>query len=253
MPRYRRERPKIGQQFSDLKRELGAVSAEEWSNLPEGWARALTTWSVPFPPLFSWARPPALTSLVTPLFSAADIGHKVKKRRTEKFTPVPDSVLDSARAKQGQVAELDLRQQKYGGLQTPFPGTATALPHQGRDTRRGHWPWGPCFSGGMGSTSEEPAHPRWASRLCDGVCRRNRSNGDWCRAYHYDGRQAGPGLGQCQGPNSGGSQGVGWGSMVLFVCCLCHPRPLSILTCYCVATRFSTCLALLGCGAVMTL
>jgi len=33
--KYRQERPKIQQQFSDLKRKLAEVSYDEWTNLPE--------------------------------------------------------------------------------------------------------------------------------------------------------------------------------------------------------------------------
>ena len=33
--KYREERPKIQQQFSDLKRKLSDVSMEEWMNVPE--------------------------------------------------------------------------------------------------------------------------------------------------------------------------------------------------------------------------
>lgn len=32
---YRRERPKIQQQFSDLKRQLAEVKEEEWAAIPE--------------------------------------------------------------------------------------------------------------------------------------------------------------------------------------------------------------------------
>ncbi len=35
MDKYRQERPKIQQQFSDLKRKLADVTAEEWMNMPE--------------------------------------------------------------------------------------------------------------------------------------------------------------------------------------------------------------------------
>lgn len=45
------------------------VSAEEWDNLPE----------------------------------VTDIGHKFKRKKLEKFTPVPDSVLSSAASTHGQV------------------------------------------------------------------------------------------------------------------------------------------------------
>ncbi|KAJ0174561.1 hypothetical protein K1T71_009669 [Dendrolimus kikuchii] len=60
LERYRQERPKIQQQFSDLKRELKQVSEEEWSAIPEvGDAR----------------------------------NRKQRNPRAEKFTPLPDSVL----------------------------------------------------------------------------------------------------------------------------------------------------------------
>lgn len=33
--KYRQERPKIQQQFSDLKRKLADVTVEEWMSMPE--------------------------------------------------------------------------------------------------------------------------------------------------------------------------------------------------------------------------
>lgn len=60
LERYRQERPKIQQQFSDLKRNLGEVTLEEWSTIPEvGDSR----------------------------------NRKQRNPRAEKFTPLPDSVL----------------------------------------------------------------------------------------------------------------------------------------------------------------
>ncbi|XP_036139924.1 pre-mRNA-processing factor 6 isoform X2 [Monomorium pharaonis] len=60
LERYRQERPKIQQQFSDLKRELVNVTEDEWKNVPEvGDAR----------------------------------NRKQRNPRTDKFTPLPDSVL----------------------------------------------------------------------------------------------------------------------------------------------------------------
>ncbi|EGD76229.1 PRP6 pre-mRNA processing factor 6 [Salpingoeca rosetta] len=94
--KYRQERPKIQQQFSDLKRDLSSVSEEEWDKIPD----------------------------------AADIGKKLKraKRQTqERFTPVPDSLVAGVRFV-WQHSSLDVRQQKYGGLQTPLPGTQTLKP-----------------------------------------------------------------------------------------------------------------------------
>jgi pre-mRNA-processing factor 6 len=58
--KYRRERPKIQQQFSDLKRQLNDVSYDEWMSLPEvGDAR----------------------------------NKKQRNPRTDKLTPMPDSLI----------------------------------------------------------------------------------------------------------------------------------------------------------------
>lgn len=89
---YRQERPKIQQQFSDLKRKLGDVSEDDWLNIPE----------------------------------VGDYRNKKQRNpRTEKFTPVPDSVLHSALMTGEKMTSLDARQQKFGGFQTPFPGGMT--------------------------------------------------------------------------------------------------------------------------------
>ncbi|XP_050416924.1 pre-mRNA-processing factor 6, partial [Patella vulgata] len=91
LERFRQERPKIQQQFSDLKRDLAQVSSDEWLSLPEvGDAR----------------------------------NRKQRNARTEKFTPVPDSVLAKAAASSGMNANLSAQDQKFGGLTSPF-GTIT--------------------------------------------------------------------------------------------------------------------------------
>lgn len=60
LERYRQERPKIQQQFSDLKRSLASVTSEEWSTIPEvGDSR----------------------------------NRKQRNPRAEKFTPLPDSLI----------------------------------------------------------------------------------------------------------------------------------------------------------------
>lgn len=60
LERYRQERPKIQQQFSDLKRNLCQISLDEWTTIPEvGDSR----------------------------------NRKQRNPRAEKFTPLPDSVL----------------------------------------------------------------------------------------------------------------------------------------------------------------
>ncbi|KAK6173698.1 hypothetical protein SNE40_017104 [Patella caerulea] len=91
LERFRQERPKIQQQFSDLKRDLAQVSSDEWLSLPEvGDAR----------------------------------NRKQRNARTEKFTPVPDSVLAKAAASSGMNPNLSAQDQKFGGLTSPF-GTIT--------------------------------------------------------------------------------------------------------------------------------
>eukprot|EP00171_Calliarthron_tuberculosum_P014469 IDg14469t1 len=61
LKRYREENPTIGQQFADSKSALSNVSFDEWANVP-------------------------------------DIGdYSVKKRKLDKYTPAPDSLLEQAR------------------------------------------------------------------------------------------------------------------------------------------------------------
>ncbi|XP_064652796.1 pre-mRNA-processing factor 6-like [Lineus longissimus] len=92
LEKYRQERPKIQQQFSDLKRELAQVSSEEWVNIPEvGDART----------------------------------KKQRNPRKEKYTPVPDSVLHQAAMSGETTTAMDVMEQRYGGLVSPFPGTGT--------------------------------------------------------------------------------------------------------------------------------
>ncbi|XP_052872848.1 pre-mRNA-processing factor 6 [Anopheles cruzii] len=87
LERYRQERPKIQQQFSDLKRNLIAVSEEEWSNLPE----------------------------------VGDSRNKKQRNpRAEKFTPLPDSVLSRNLGGEATTA-IDGR----SGLASMIPGVAT--------------------------------------------------------------------------------------------------------------------------------
>jgi len=86
--KYRQERPKIQQQFSDLKRKLSEISSDEWSAIPDvGDAR----------------------------------NKKQRNPRSEKFTPVPDSVLKSALIAGSSNTALSSKEQAFGGLATPFP------------------------------------------------------------------------------------------------------------------------------------
>ncbi|KAK3931821.1 Pre-mRNA-processing factor 6 [Frankliniella fusca] len=87
LERYRQERPKIQQQFSDLKRDLITVEEDEWRNIPEvGDAR----------------------------------NRKQRNPRAEKFTPLPDSVL-SRNLGGESTTSLD----PSSGLASAIPGVAT--------------------------------------------------------------------------------------------------------------------------------
>ncbi|EEB15596.1 pre-mRNA splicing factor, putative [Pediculus humanus corporis] len=88
LERYRQERPKIQQQFSDLKRGLISVTEDEWRNVPEvGDAR----------------------------------NRKLRNPRAEKFTPLPDSVLSRNMAGESATS-ID----PTSGLASTFPsGNAT--------------------------------------------------------------------------------------------------------------------------------
>ncbi|KAF7313596.1 TPR-REGION domain-containing protein [Mycena chlorophos] len=91
LAQHRAERPKIQQQFADLKRGLSAVTDEEWETLPE----------------------------------VGNLTRK-KRRKQERTYAVPDSVLVGDRAKGEFENSLDSRQQEYGGFETPAEsGTMT--------------------------------------------------------------------------------------------------------------------------------
>ena len=114
MKKYREERPKISDQFADLKRELKDVSREEWEGIP-------------------------------------DIGdHSLRlkqKKRPDKITPMTDNMLDSMRSASeagGAAGALDARQQAYGGFETPMGGGART-PHGGWRT--------PMLAGGIASVA----------------------------------------------------------------------------------------------------
>lgn len=87
LEQYRQERPKIQQQFSDIKRTLATVSESEWASLPEvGDSR----------------------------------NRKQRNPRAEKFTPLPDSVL-SRNMGGDAVTTID----PSSGLSSMVPGVLT--------------------------------------------------------------------------------------------------------------------------------
>lgn len=85
--KHRAERPKIQQQFADLKRGLSAVTDEEWESIPE----------------------------------VGNLTRK-KRKRDERSFVVPDSVLVGDRSKVGYENALDARQQEV----RPYPRACLA-------------------------------------------------------------------------------------------------------------------------------
>ncbi|KAI8384838.1 PRP1 splicing factor, N-terminal-domain-containing protein [Radiomyces spectabilis] len=84
LERYRKERPKISQQFADLRRQLSTIDETEWANIPE----------------------------------VGDLVGKNRKRnkQPERFTPLPDTLLAAAREKSQYATTLDETEQKLGGI-----------------------------------------------------------------------------------------------------------------------------------------
>jgi len=89
--KYRQERPKIQQQFSDLKRDLDAVSSEEWQNIP-------------------------------------DVGDSRNRKKRlagarEKYTPISDRILSNSLG-----GEMSSTINPSSGIASMIPGFQTALP-----------------------------------------------------------------------------------------------------------------------------
>lgn len=90
---YKKNNPKISEQFSDLKRDLGTVSAEEWANLPE----------------------------------VGDLTRKNKRARKnmdQRFYAVPDTVLASAQS-QGTM-DSSISANETDGTMTDFRSISSA-------------------------------------------------------------------------------------------------------------------------------
>ncbi|KAI0754818.1 PRP1 splicing factor, N-terminal-domain-containing protein [Daedaleopsis nitida] len=91
LAKHRAERPKIQQQFADLKRGLSVVTDEEWESIPE----------------------------------VGNLTRK-KRKRDERSFVVSDSVIVGDRARTEYETSLDAHQQATGGLETPADnGTLT--------------------------------------------------------------------------------------------------------------------------------
>lgn len=89
LEKYRRERPKIHQSFTELKRALSTVTEEEWSAIPE------------------------VGDLVR------QKGKKLKQP-PEKYTPIPSSILLGIANQAAYTNTIDPSQQLRGGFATPF-------------------------------------------------------------------------------------------------------------------------------------
>ncbi|GJE91643.1 pre-mRNA-splicing factor prp1 [Phanerochaete sordida] len=98
LAKHRAERPKIQQQFADLKRGLSVVTDEEWESIPE----------------------------------VGNLTRK-KRKRDERSFVVPDSVLVGDRSRGEYENALDAAQQETGGFETPAEnGTLTNFVEMGQ-------------------------------------------------------------------------------------------------------------------------
>ena len=87
LSKHRAERPKLQQQFVDLKRGLAAVTDEEWTNIPE----------------------------------VGNLTRKKRKRDFERSWAVPDSVIVGNRASTEYESSLDSQQQVSSTQLSPKP------------------------------------------------------------------------------------------------------------------------------------
>lgn len=91
LAKHRAERPKIQQQFADLKRGLSVVTDQEWESIPE----------------------------------VGNLTRK-KRRKDDRAFAVPDSIIVGDRSKTEYENSLDSRQQQANGFETPADsGTMT--------------------------------------------------------------------------------------------------------------------------------
>lgn len=91
LAKHRAERPKIQQQFADLKRGLSVVTDQEWESIPE----------------------------------VGNLTRK-KRRKDDRSFAVPDSIIVGDRSKTEYENSLDSRQQQANGFETPADsGTMT--------------------------------------------------------------------------------------------------------------------------------
>eukprot|EP01125_Pyxidicula_operculata_P005545 TRINITY_DN1956_c0_g9_i1.p1 TRINITY_DN1956_c0_g9~~TRINITY_DN1956_c0_g9_i1.p1 ORF type:complete len:938 (+),score=262.31 TRINITY_DN1956_c0_g9_i1:50-2863(+) len=88
--KIQQERPKISQMFVDAKAPLASISFEQWEALSD----------------------------------PGDVSHSNKRAKFDRYTPVPNSLLEQAQKESQTYTALDRRQQMYGGA-TPLGGLIT--------------------------------------------------------------------------------------------------------------------------------
>ncbi|CAK4111729.1 unnamed protein product [Aphanomyces euteiches] len=94
MKKARRERPKISDQFADLKSSLREVSDAEWEAIPD--------------------------------IGDHSLRYKASQKKAELFTPVPDHILDS-RAANNASSTVVLGTETPGGMTTSISGMTSSL------------------------------------------------------------------------------------------------------------------------------
>lgn len=97
LAKYRKKRPRIQEQFTDLKRELKTMTDEEWEELPE----------------------------------SLDYSRRNKRmrqqRRMDRFTPVPDNIIESGRMDNIHGNQVSGMATPLSGMRTPLSGMRTPM------------------------------------------------------------------------------------------------------------------------------
>lgn len=126
MKQLRKGRPKITEQFADLKRQLVKVSDEEWNAIPDIGDRRCACAGE------RRGRPGTALTRPHPRRPAHSLARK--QRREEYSARAPDSLLASALNQSAKVNALE----KGRGGETPYSGAATnATPMSGLSAARG--------------------------------------------------------------------------------------------------------------------
>jgi len=102
---FRKERPKIQQELTDLKRQLATVSVDEWNNIPEVGDARNKKQRNPRAEKYRHVATFATNTILGIIFSM-----------TFRFTPVPDSVLAMQQGYGEMTATIDPRTQVWNPI-----------------------------------------------------------------------------------------------------------------------------------------